>query len=73
MEVMSPDDTSRDGRQGRRIPFRRRVSRRSRDPDALIVNVHRPGGFPYVLRHGEELDLSDVIPGFRCAVDDIFN
>jgi Uma2 family endonuclease len=43
------------------------------DPDASIVTVHRPGKLRHISRRGDELELSDVIPGFRCAVDDIFD
>ncbi len=43
------------------------------DPDVSTVTLHEPGGLRYISRRGEELDLSDVIPGFRCTVDDIFD
>jgi len=43
------------------------------DPDASSVSVHRPGTPRSISGRGEELDLSDVIPGFRCTVDDIFD
>ena len=43
------------------------------DPDASIVTVHRNGRLRDIARRGEELDLSDVIPGFRCAADDILD
>jgi hypothetical protein len=43
------------------------------DPDASIVTVHRPGPLRHISRRGDELDLTDVIPGFRCAVDEILD
>lgn len=43
------------------------------DPDASIVTLHRPGSLRRISRRGDELDLADVIPGFRCAVDDILD
>lgn len=43
------------------------------DPDDSTVTLHRPGTSSHVVRGGEELDLSDVIPGFRCAVNEIFD
>ena len=42
------------------------------DPEAETVARHRPGQQPQVVRRGGELDLGDLVPGFRCAVDDIF-
>lgn len=41
------------------------------DPDAETVTRYRPGPESQVMRRGEALDLSDVLPGFRCAVNDI--
>jgi len=74
MEVLSPDDTTRE----MKVKVAEYLSAGGAavvvvDPDASTVTLHRPGGLRYVSRRGEDLDLSDVIPGFRCAVDDIFN
>jgi Uma2 family endonuclease len=74
MEVMSPDDTAREMDVKVAEYLSAGVSAVVVvDPDASSVTSHRPGGLRYISRRGEELDLSDVIPGFRCAVDDIFN
>ena len=43
------------------------------DPDVSTVTVYRPGTPHSISRRGDELDLSDVIPGFRCAVADILD
>ena len=43
------------------------------DPDARTVDVYR-AGFPVVtLADGDSLDGGDVLPGFSCAVSDIFD
>lgn len=42
------------------------------DPDAELVTLHRAGGGRQLSGRGDQLDLSDVIPEFRCAVADIF-
>jgi Uma2 family endonuclease len=72
MEVLSPDDTSRD--------IDAKVSEYLStgvsavvviDPEAATVTRHRPGQAPEVARRGGELDLDAVVPGFRCAVNDI--
>lgn len=42
------------------------------DPDARTVAVHRRGAAPLMLTMDDALDLDDVLPGFRCAVREIF-
>ena len=43
------------------------------DPDTRTVDVYR-AGFPVVtLADGDSLDGGDVLPGFSCAVSDIFD
>jgi len=42
------------------------------DPDASSVTVHRPGAAPVTHSSEGQLDLSEVIEGFRCRVRDIF-
>jgi Uma2 family endonuclease len=42
------------------------------DPRARTVTVLVPGADAIVLGAGDTLDGSDVLPGFRVAVDDIF-
>jgi Uma2 family endonuclease len=41
-------------------------------PRRKTVTVHRPGSQPTVLRAGDTLDGSDVVPGFRLVVDQAF-
>ena len=41
------------------------------DPAAETVTRHRAGQRSQVILRGGELDLDDVLPGFRCAVNDI--
>jgi Uma2 family endonuclease len=43
------------------------------DPDAETVTRHRPDQKPQIVRSDGELDLDPIVPGFRCAVKDIFN
>lgn len=42
------------------------------DPKSRTVVVHRPGAEPVTLHDDQEIDGSDVIPGFRCRVADFF-
>ena len=42
------------------------------NPRRRTVTVHRPGAQPLVLREADTLDGQDVVPGFRCAVRDVF-
>lgn len=42
------------------------------DPDRATVTIHRPDGSVSTLGEADELDGADVLPGFRCAVKDIF-
>jgi Uma2 family endonuclease len=72
MEVRSPDETSRDIDAKVADYLAAGVSAVVViDPDADSVTRHRPGYPPRVARRGGELDLDDVVPGFRCAVNDI--
>ena len=43
------------------------------NPKRRRVTAHRPGAAPLVLHEGESLDAGDVVPGFRCAVAEIFD
>jgi Uma2 family endonuclease len=40
------------------------------DPYDQCAIVHRANGNPYVVEAGGELTGEEVIPGFRCAVND---
>jgi Uma2 family endonuclease len=42
------------------------------DPDDRKVTVYRPDKSPYELKVDEELTGDDVLPGFRCRVNDFF-
>jgi len=42
------------------------------DPSDRIVTSFRPGSAPIVSRPGDEIDLGDVVDGFRCRVAEIF-
>jgi Uma2 family endonuclease len=72
MEVLSPGDTSRDIDATVADYLAAGVSEVVVvDPDEATVTQHRPGQAPQVARPGGALDLDDVVPGFRCAVNDI--
>ena len=43
------------------------------DPDARTVDVYRAGVPVATLADGDSLDGGDVLPGFSCAVSDIFD
>jgi Uma2 family endonuclease len=43
------------------------------DPDERTVTAYRPHTDPVVFREGDELDAAGVVPGFTCAVRDIFD
>ena len=43
------------------------------DPDGKITTLFRPGAAAIALgSEADVLDLSDVIPGFRCRLREIF-
>jgi Uma2 family endonuclease len=73
VEVVSPDDRYKD------------VERKAKDyvdggaqlvwvvdPRKRTITVHRPDSKPLILHEGEELDGAQVVPGFRCAVAEVF-
>jgi Uma2 family endonuclease len=41
-------------------------------PHVRAVEVHRQGGRGEILRVGQDLDASDVLPGLRCPVAELF-
>ena len=43
------------------------------DPDAVTVEIHRRLAVPVTLGVDETLDLDDIVPGFSCAVREIFS
>jgi len=42
------------------------------DPDTRIVEVHQSDRTVVILRAGDELAGGEVLPGFRCRVEDLF-
>lgn len=73
VEVLSPDDRPSD--------VRTKVAEYLKhgvllvvviDPDEHTVTAYRPGALPMTLRTADLLDLDDVVPGFRCSVQDLF-
>ena len=42
------------------------------DPARRSATVYRPGGDVRIHGEGDELDLSDAVPGWRVAVADFF-
>ncbi len=42
-------------------------------PDNATVDVHRRGKAASTRREGDSLDGLDVLPGFACAVSDVFD
>ena len=42
------------------------------DPEARDVTVYRPGQDDYVVGAGQELTGDDVLPDFRCSLDEFF-
>jgi Uma2 family endonuclease len=74
IEVLSPDDRPSEVRAKIDDYLTRGVARVvAVDPDERTVTTCAAGAPPITLRDGrEELDRSDVIPGFRCRLADIF-
>lgn len=42
------------------------------NPETRTIDVHRAHGAGTILREQDELDGEDVLPGFRCAVRELF-
>ena len=72
IEVLSPNDTSSDIDAKVSDYLSTGVSEVVViDPEAETVTRRRPGQQPQVMRRGGGLDLDPIVPGFRCAVNDI--
>jgi Uma2 family endonuclease len=74
VEVLSPDDRPAEVRDkvadylAHGVPLVAVL-----DPAAKTVTVHRPAGQPVVQSGGDDvLDLSEILPGFRCRLREIF-
>jgi Uma2 family endonuclease len=73
IEVVSPDDRPADMRAKVAQYLARGVALVVVvDADQRTVTTWRPSTPPATLHAGEVLDLSDVIAGFRCSVNEIF-
>lgn len=42
------------------------------EPEVRIIHVYRRLGRPIILRHQDNFELPDILPGFRCLVADLF-
>lgn len=42
-------------------------------PNTRTLSIHRPGASAQTLREGDTLEGGDVVPGFSCAVTEIFS
>jgi Uma2 family endonuclease len=74
IEVLSPEDRPGEMRVKIEGYLTRGVSRVVViDPDDKTARIHRPGATAVTLgSEADVLDLSDVIPGFRCQLREIF-
>jgi Uma2 family endonuclease len=73
VEVLSPDDRPSETRaKVEEYLIRGSSVVLAIDPDAQTVSVHRHPKTQVTLSHHDELDLDDVVPGFRCRVGEIF-
>jgi len=42
------------------------------DPGKRTLEIHRTGSEPIVLRDGDRFEVPDILPGFGCAVDELW-
>ena len=73
-ETLSPSDTAREVEA--KVAMWLRAGVRAvlvLDPDSRSVKVHRSQNDIISLSNEFELDLDDVVPGFRCRISDIFD
>jgi Uma2 family endonuclease len=74
VETLSPSDTKREVEE--KVAMWLKAGARvvlTVDPDSRSVKVHRSQNDTVSLSNGDELDLDDIVPGFRCRVSDIFD
>ena len=43
------------------------------DPQGRDVSIYRPSGDPSILMADQELTGSEILPGFRCLVSDLYS
>jgi Uma2 family endonuclease len=74
VETLSPSDTAREVEEKVAMWVKAGVRAvLTLDPDSRSVIVHRSQNHTVSLSNGDELDLDNVVPGFRCRVSDIFD
>ncbi len=74
VETLSPSDTAREVEQ--KVAMWLKAGVRvvlTLDPASRSVKIHRSQSDIISLSNGDDLDLDDVVPGFRCRVSDIFD
>jgi Uma2 family endonuclease len=74
VETLSPSDTRREVEE--KVAMWLKAGVRvvlTLDPDSRSVKVHRSESDIISLSNEDELDLDDVVPGFRCRVSNIFD
>ena len=73
VEVLSPEDRLSDVRDKVREYLTHGViAVLVVDPHTTTVAIHRRLTLPVTLQAGDELDLDDIVDGFRCGVGEIF-
>jgi Uma2 family endonuclease len=73
VEVLSPNDVP--GKVNQRVVEQLAFGTRLVwvvDPEACNITVYRPGKQPDVVSEGQELTGEDVLPDFRCQVEEFF-
>lgn len=74
VETLSPSDTAREVAEKVAMWLSAGVRAvLTLDPANRCVKVHRSQSDMITLSNGDDLDLDDVLPGFRCHVSDIFD
>ncbi len=74
VEIASPSDSRREAREKAEMWLRYGVDLVwVVQPDTRTVDVHVPGRAVVTLTEHDTLDGLDVLPGFTCAISDIFD
>jgi hypothetical protein len=73
LEAFPPGDFGFELVEGRSVPQRRARRGGHRRPSEAVT-VYRQSGAPITLRQDQKrLDLNDVVPGFGCLLQEIFD
>ena len=73
-ETLSPSDTAREVEEKVAMWLSAGVKvALTLDPASRSVKVHRSSNNITTLSNEDELDLDDLVPGFRCRISDIFD